>query len=465
MTTINYDSCQDPSFFLIGMPRSGTSLLQAVINASGNLYLTSECHWMPYIKKASILVNTFASEISGIEKLRVEKLFKDNIRLLNRSIVNHAGRWGMQVIGSNNAGALDYLIDLYPGSRFIFLVRDPRDLLLSIIRTGMGAGVGAFPVQAHNSLLLINQIMKRFSDRFMLLRYEDLVSSPEKSIHKLCSFLECNYSERMLFPLTQRISGNENPALSEEGLKKGILLFNKSVINRWKSQLLDDDLLDLNCIFRSLKEFEYDVYEYSNLKLSVEAENAFSAHLNGACLKDGTTLVQSSESLIDIKSVGVVGLEITEGRDSIRRIHIQDLGELMPSKIYNNRYLLRIADGKPYDVIKRPFVYTWPLFKTFISLPSGSRVGIYSAGGSTRSFLEKIDLVEYRWDCIIDTYRRGSMNRIPIIGLEDAMKWDLDYIFVTSIHYYNEIRNELFNKGLNERDDFCLICFAHQEVG
>jgi len=45
------------------------------------------------------------------------------------------------------------------------------------------------------------------------------------------------------------------------------------------------------------------------------------------------------------------------------------------------------------------------------------------------------------------------------------MKRDLDYIFVTSIHYYNEIRNELFNKGLNERDDFCLICFAHQEVG
>ena len=52
------------------------------------------------------------------------------------------------------------------------------------------------------------------------------------------------------------------------------------------------------------------------------------------------------------------------------------------------------------------------------------------------------------------------------VGLMDeAMRRDLDYIFVTSIYYYPEIRGALLSKGLRERDDLCLICFAHQEIG
>ena len=139
------------------------------------------------------------------------------------------------------------------------------------------------------------------------------------------------------------------------------------------------------------------------------------------------------------------------------------MGELSLSQIYKNRYLLRIADGKSSAIRRRPVVYTWPLFKTNVNLPSGSRVGIYSAGGATRAFLEKIDLREYCWDCIIDKYRRGSLHRIPVVSLDEAVRRDLDCIFVTSVYYYPETRVALLEKGLKERDDFCLICFSHQD--
>lgn len=70
---------------------------------------------------------------------------------------------------------------MYPQYDFVVIVRDPRSVLLSLSKRGFGPGLAA--ARWYLSNLLAYRL--RESGRVTLLRYEDLVSSPEETLFEL----------------------------------------------------------------------------------------------------------------------------------------------------------------------------------------------------------------------------------------------------------------------------------------
>jgi hypothetical protein len=91
------------------------------------------------------------------------------------------------------------LCQWYPSARIIHLLRDPRDVVASLVR---------MPWADHNVLgntrlwLRCNLAARRSRHRlqYMAVRYEDLVTSPEQELSRVCAFLGEEYSPAMLVP-------------------------------------------------------------------------------------------------------------------------------------------------------------------------------------------------------------------------------------------------------------------------
>jgi Sulfotransferase family len=132
---------------------------------------------------------------------------------------------------------------LYPRGREIFLVRDPRDTLASVLAFNARRGFDAFGRERvetdeqyvdviRTRMLLLVQTWKSTSHRGPLVRYEDLVRSPTEQITAMLDALELDSSANIVDAMVK--AGNEATAdvnahkTSPDG---------PSSIGRWKRDL------------------------------------------------------------------------------------------------------------------------------------------------------------------------------------------------------------------------------------
>jgi hypothetical protein len=92
------------------------------------------------------------------------------------------------------------LAGLFPESRFVHIVRDGRDVALSILELGFGAET------IEEAALEWMQRVRRGrragrhlgSDRYLEVRYESLVGEPEEALFRICEFLGLDFDQAML---------------------------------------------------------------------------------------------------------------------------------------------------------------------------------------------------------------------------------------------------------------------------
>ncbi len=110
---------------------------------------------------------------------------------------------------------------LYPRTREIFLVRDPRDTLVSVRAFDNKRGVGEFAGQLvetdeqlvgliRNSMLDLTRLWKSRSQYGALVRYEDLIRSPTEQIRAMLDALELDSSANIVDAMVK--AGNETTA-------------------------------------------------------------------------------------------------------------------------------------------------------------------------------------------------------------------------------------------------------------
>ena len=132
-----------------------------------------------------------------------------------------------------------------PASRFINMVRDPRDVLLSQKgkwkRRFLGKHVSlreTLRSWANYNPIVISKLWNstvRTADKnasnsdMITVRFEDLIGHPEKELNKICKFLGITYDNEML---NVQQSGSSN--IADDPSKKGI---KSSVTGRWKTGL------------------------------------------------------------------------------------------------------------------------------------------------------------------------------------------------------------------------------------
>jgi hypothetical protein len=208
-----------PAPFVVGVGRSGTTLLRLMLDAHPQLAIPAETHFIPeLIERATdgVRDNELAASITrarnwGDFGLDAEE-FTGRIAVLDRGgaaavircfyelYAERRGkpRWGdktpiyvtsMRRIGCELGEA-----------RFVHLIRDGRDVALSRRKRGMGAGkpIADAAERWKRRIERARDQARRLRGRYLELRFEDLIDDPEPALRRVCELVGLEYDPSML---------------------------------------------------------------------------------------------------------------------------------------------------------------------------------------------------------------------------------------------------------------------------
>jgi hypothetical protein len=224
----------NPYVFIVGATRSGTTLLQRIVDAHPQIAIIHEAHWLPRFYEEGVGVDGNGLVTADIvpkllEQPRFGKL-KIGQRELERLLASgkplrysvfvtrildlYGRRRGKHLVGEKTPSYvrnIATLHELWPEARFIHLVRDGRDACLSMMSwKGANRTVGRFSAWQRDPVLatafwwkwhvsLGREAGSRLGcGRYHELRYEALVADPVAECQALCAFLEVPYEPIML---------------------------------------------------------------------------------------------------------------------------------------------------------------------------------------------------------------------------------------------------------------------------
>lgn len=100
-----------------------------------------------------------------------------------------------------NLSRVTYLANWYPRARFIQLVRDPRDNWLSLARKWTDTRLPAVVrLWLRASRAATSNARKLGKDRYLVVRYEDLVLDTDSEMRRVCAFAGLGFSPELLKP-------------------------------------------------------------------------------------------------------------------------------------------------------------------------------------------------------------------------------------------------------------------------
>ena len=187
-----------------------------------------------------------------------------------------------------------FLETFWPSARYVYQVRDPRDVAASWVKTDSipGGVEKAVEVwledQAETRLLLETGSL---ADRVYTVRYEDLIDDTPAELRKLCAHLGVEYTPEMLeFYNDQRTVKNASQIDAWSNLSKPVLSGNAG---KYKSTLSPDDILYIELMCADLMdrhgyETDHDVSGQSADERRVASEALRSSLTPGAARRFDT---------------------------------------------------------------------------------------------------------------------------------------------------------------------------------
>lgn len=180
--------------FVVGMPRSGTTLVEQILDAHPEV---TGCGELPFISDLSMRLPLAFEPDAG--RLQAEA---DAYLAFAERVVGQGSRWLVDK-APLNAFHLGLVARLFPGARVIWCRRDARDVALSIYSENFSKaarfsteldGIGAL-IEAQHS------VMRHWQDVLALpileVRYEALVSDVDAGARRLLDFCDLQWNENV----------------------------------------------------------------------------------------------------------------------------------------------------------------------------------------------------------------------------------------------------------------------------
>jgi len=271
---------QNEPFFLIGHDRSGTTMLRLILDR-GAVAIPAE----------SMFLVDFASvrRAGGLElPERAERLLREvwshpHVKLWRLSgdpppvppglssddtyrfvvgspFVAYAEREGKARWGDKTPAYLhhvDELATVWPEARFVVLVRDGRDVALSVMPLPFGPNnVWAAAKAWSRAIRLGREAEARHSGRVLSVRYEDVVADPESEVRRICEFLGLDYDPDLLaIERTDPTKFVDEQSGWFRGIWSGI---NANAVGKWRREMTADQ----QRVFESIAGAELDLLGY-----------------------------------------------------------------------------------------------------------------------------------------------------------------------------------------------------------
>ena len=212
----------DP-FFIVGNDRSGTTMLRLIFDRGADAAIPPESMYLTDFAAAfeaggprdDQAARQLLQEVWRHPKVRLWDLPPDPPELppgleprdAYRFIVAapfeaYAARHGKSRWGDKTphyVHHVDHLLRLWPGARVVVLVRDGRDVALSLRRMPFGPNNAWAAAQWWARGIRAGvRAAQRHPEAVRKIRYEDLARAPREEVPRLCEFLGLGYREDML---------------------------------------------------------------------------------------------------------------------------------------------------------------------------------------------------------------------------------------------------------------------------
>jgi len=287
----------DQPIFILGNPRSGTTLLRLMLNAHPLLCIPPECGFMEWWHNKYQYWNVqhnndsditdFISDLKTSKKIETWKL---DYSLLMQTIKEQrptgygqlcalvyytisiqqnkkAEHWG----DKNNyyIHRLQLLQQLYPEAKYLMIIRDGRDVAVSYrgVEKLVTASVYKPKLpQAINDIAgewLVNNnnildFLKHSPVQHLIIRYEDLVTDSTSVLKKICLWLKIGFDENMLLYYKQNGMNEKEPASLIDWKKKTLEAPDANRIGQYKTEIAGSEIKAFESIAGILlKAFNY----------------------------------------------------------------------------------------------------------------------------------------------------------------------------------------------------------------
>lgn len=201
-------------FFVVGCPRSGTTLVRLMLDKHPHLAVPPETHFVvqgsgPHEPVDAALERILAHSRFPDLNLAADRVrdevarqrpgnYPDLVRCLYGLFARDRGkqRWGDKT--PHYVNHVPRLLELFPDAQFVHVIRDGREVAASVYAQGWADSVSAAAAFWHRTVADGRAWLWLGPGRYHELRLASLISSPEETLVELCRFLGEPYSPQML---------------------------------------------------------------------------------------------------------------------------------------------------------------------------------------------------------------------------------------------------------------------------
>jgi hypothetical protein len=275
--------------FIVGCPRSGTTLLASRLNLHSQIAVTPESHFFEMLDRKFFKIlyypltneklkkfldrkrltdfridfNTFIAAFNQTE----QKLFNVFDTCMNLYRIRENKKYWCEKT-PQNFKYLKQIFEYYANARVICIVRDGRDVAFSLSKAPWRERNMAIPALEWNeyAMYLFEALSIYSKANFLVLKFEEILQFPEKSFRSICEFLEVKF-EMSLLSIPSYIPSLV-PKWEMEWKGNVMHPFDANAIGRW--HFIDDTFKKkmLNSIMEpNLKRLNYERFD---LKVTID---------------------------------------------------------------------------------------------------------------------------------------------------------------------------------------------------
>jgi hypothetical protein len=212
-----------PPLLILGVRRSGTTLLRVMLDRHSQLAVPDESYFVPQLADRHLRrvdADAFLDDLRRLKTLAEWGVRLDKVRArVHDGMPIGAAIGTVYAVYADEQGKprwgdktpmymqnLRLLERLFPDARFVHLVRDGRDAAVSFLamprgivtETWMNPRSSAdFACQWRTEVVAARRLGSRVGSRYLEVRYEDLVADVESGLRRICGFAGLDYEPAM----------------------------------------------------------------------------------------------------------------------------------------------------------------------------------------------------------------------------------------------------------------------------
>jgi len=274
--TNRFEAIESHLFFIVGCGRSGSSLLRSILDAHSNISLPHETNFFTRISCGSFDVDDTTLE----QKLQIimDKWWIGDMSTSADAIAEQLGgrepSWrnlfvsflaslpndsNVNTFGEKTIRHIDFVqqfLEQFPNCRVIQVIRDPRASYASFRKVQVGSNqVSRFVKDWMNAAEA--DLALAGNERYLRVKFEDLVAGPEKVSASICEFLGIEYDPEMMKFHERGTAGFSPEQVHHQNTRKPVF---QTSVAKWKGELSNTQIgLLESYLAEHMKRLEYEL--------------------------------------------------------------------------------------------------------------------------------------------------------------------------------------------------------------